>query len=93
MTCTLSAFTSPPAPQQIVHVAANGYMMEHWTFRLGEAGEPRQAIIPASVLARRKLLRIDFVIDDPKSPLELNLSDDRRKLGIGVQDLVLTSAI
>ncbi|TMJ01372.1 MAG: hypothetical protein E6G97_15925 [Alphaproteobacteria bacterium] len=90
MTCVASGFVPPSRAQQVAHVVVNGEVVGHWTFKPGEASQPRHAIIPADVVARQTPLRIDFLIGDPTAPLDLGLSEDSRRLGIGIVDLTLT---
>jgi hypothetical protein len=46
-------------------------------------------VIPREVFGDAQKLKIVFRIDHPISPKELKLSDDRRKLGIGVSEITL----
>jgi len=90
MTCIAHGFTSALRPEQTVHVIANGEAVAHWTFKTtDEADRPRRATISAGTMSIRMPLRVDFLISHPTSPLELNQSEDPRRLGIGIRELIL----
>jgi carbamoyltransferase len=92
MTCMIQAFVTQASPEQVVHVAVNGEVVDRWVFRSGGVPESRQASVPARLLIGQRSLRIDFLIRNARSPLELNMSDDSRQLGIGILDLILENA-
>ena len=45
--------------------------------------------IPRSVALSRDPMRIEFVVENPMSPLSLGDSDDARKLGLGLESIEL----
>ena len=68
-----------------VRVLCCGQEIAQWGFELGASGEKcLTAEIPPPKISDRDLpLEITFVIDAPRSPHELGLSEDRRSLGLG----------
>jgi hypothetical protein len=67
-----------------VNVYVNNILIGSYEFVIGEN------IIPISKETYPdKLIRIQFIIKDPKSPMDMGLSGDMRKLGIGVSSFYL----
>jgi hypothetical protein len=73
-----------------VDVSANGTPVAHWTYASSEAAE-RRAEIPGSILEEDGKLDVVLQIEEPRSPEELGLSSDTRKLGLLVRSLLLDS--
>jgi hypothetical protein len=86
----LQPFVNRANPCLTVTVSVNGESVGEWIFldgtRLTEALMP----IPFSCLSKLETTHISFIMDAPKSPSELGLSADTRKLGIGVVSLSLS---
>jgi hypothetical protein len=67
-----------------VNVYVNDKLIGNFEFVIGEN------IIPISKeIYPNKLIRIQFIIKDPKSPKDMGLSSDTRKLGIGVSSFYI----
>ncbi|MEZ5319967.1 MAG: glycosyltransferase [Vicinamibacterales bacterium] len=81
----LRAFIWPAHPRLDVEVRAAGRVLTTWTFRhpvdLGLV--ERSVDVPADLL-EDGLVRLDLTIPDCRSPRMLGLSDDDRRLGIGL---------
>lgn len=82
-------------PELQVHVRASEQFIATWEFRLGErytdGGVWRTAALPPEVLGDgMQPIRISFhFAADLKSPHELGVSPDTRKLGLGMRKLTL----
>ncbi len=72
-----------PAPSQHVVVRANGAEIAVWDVTAGIDQEWKALIPPAATAGQQ--LSIEFDIADPKSPQELGMSSDQRKLGLGLE--------
>ena len=72
-----------------VAVTVNGAPAGLWDFTQEGATVERDAVAPASSLAR-PVTKIVFHIDSPRSPVEMHVSKDPRKLGMLLVDLSLT---
>ncbi len=70
-------------------VRVNGHAAGAWEFTEEGIVVLREAEAPATFLGP-ELTRIGFDIDDPRSPLELGVSQDPRRLGMLLVDLALT---
>ena len=86
------AFVAPSQLEgQTVIVEANGTEVAKLSYSRSDAQRvTRLVTVPKDVAARRNPMRIAFSIVKPRSPAELGLSKDDRKLGIGLQALTLT---
>lgn len=84
------AFLAPNHPTQEVEIIVNGEKVGTLKYSLEFNGGVRKITIPkALVLKDKGDLFIQFRIKNPKSPAELGLSADSRKLGIGLMTLEL----
>ena len=88
LSATVGAFVSDQHPSLDVDVLVNGHILTRWSFTNGQNVGERQIIIPLNI-AKESTLRVDFHIYDPKSPAELGLSTDGRKLGLSMYTLRL----
>ncbi len=52
----------------------------------------RTILVPGYLLSETKVVSLLFAIREPKSPYELGISGDRRKLGLGLVQLRLSPA-
>ena len=80
------AFVPPQRPKLEETVSVNGNKLATWSItdpRLEESVR-----IPRSLLRSRQV-RIEFVNSDPRSPAELGLWKDYRRLGLAIEDLTL----
>jgi hypothetical protein len=69
--------------------AVNGSKLGGWQLSFGvEAGE-LVARVPRALVPEDGNLRITFIIKDPVSPKELGISDDYRRLGLGLRKMSL----
>jgi Sulfotransferase domain len=69
---------------------AEGQWLLSWTcYPATWRGEQRIAI-PSNLVGSNGILNLEFVISQPRSPAELDLSSDSRQLGIGIESLWLT---
>jgi len=76
----LHAFLSVEKPRQIVTLYINGYAKQKYIFEYGKE-EPRIIVN----LPKAKRLHIVFKYEDVKSPADLGLSEDNRKIAVGFQ--------
>jgi len=87
-----NVFLSERHPQQTVEVRVNGELVTTWTFTLGQPLLQNYVFqIPAAVAQQQTPLLMTLHILDPKSPQELDLSSDSRKLGIVLNRLMFLS--
>jgi len=87
----LIAFAPPQHPDLHFAVLVNGQRVGEWTARAGGPSLECSAGIPAGLI-RPGLTRILFHMDDARSPAELGISVDMRKLGVALQTLKLEPA-
>jgi FkbM family methyltransferase len=91
LTARVRAFVGPGHPRQEVEILVNGRPMSRWVFRTGDERRERMTI-PASALpgaGEDPVLRLTFRVLDPRSPAELKLSTDERRLGLGVSEVLV----
>jgi hypothetical protein len=74
--------------QQAVDVIINNQQVAKWIMREGGWFE---APIRASLVGEDGLINVVFKISDPASPAEFSHSNDSRKLGMAVRELVIKS--
>lgn len=85
-------FLTERSPQQTVEVRVNGKPITAWTFALGKPLLKNYTFqIPETVARQQTPLSLTFNILDPKSPQELGLSADPRRLGISINRLTFLS--
>ena len=65
-----------------VDIYGNGHYLTSWEFHHGKPFPETKIYVPKSLIDGN-ILDLKFKIDNPKSPKELGLSQDSRKLGIG----------
>ena len=91
MTLAVCAFLPREAPDMRVEVWVQGRRFPDWRLALanGDADMHQRVLrIPKAILAGR-LLRMTFVVRQPRSPRALGLSSDRRRLGLFLHRLTL----
>ena len=81
-----SPFLGGKLKQQEVGVYVNETKVAHWSITKNDWYE---AVIPTTVNNNGKLM-IKFTISDPTSPKEVGQSQDSRKLGIAVKEMLIT---
>jgi hypothetical protein len=86
LSATVGAFVSDQHPSLDVDVFVNGCILASWSFANGQNVGERQIIIPLNI-AKEPTLRVVFRMYDSKSPAELGLSTDGRKLGLSMYTL------
>lgn len=87
------ALIGPNRPEQAVEVLVNGNEIGQLTYRNPDAVEQHIVLPSGIVKGPEQDLIVTFRIFSPKSPAELGMSADPRKLGIGVSSIVLKKAV
>ncbi len=87
----LIGFTPPQHPDLHFVVLVNGQRVGEWTARAGESSLECSAGVPAGLI-HHGINGIVFHVDDARSPAELGISVDMRKLGVALQTLKLDPA-
>ncbi|MGA8599129.1 MAG: hypothetical protein WB676_30800 [Bryobacteraceae bacterium] len=83
------AFTPPQHPSFEETMRVNGKEVAEWS--ITDPQVEKRVRLPRN-LVRSRLLRIEFFDRDPRSPAELGLSPDDRKLGLALENLELEPA-
>jgi len=86
LTASVSAFVAPLHPVVRVEVECNGQSVGLWVMDRPE-GVEKSAIIRPEIIGKDRTLRFLFHIYHPASPYGLDLSGDRRMLGLGFTTL------
>ncbi|MFZ0592709.1 MAG: hypothetical protein WAM39_19780 [Bryobacteraceae bacterium] len=86
LTLTAKAFTPPQRPNFEETLRVNNKQFVSW--RVTDPEIEEQVRLPRD-LVRSGLLKIEFLNSDPRSPAEIGLSTDVRKLGLAVETLKL----
>ncbi|MFO1434311.1 MAG: DUF6311 domain-containing protein [Candidatus Competibacteraceae bacterium] len=86
-------YTNEQHPNLTIDVFANTTHVTQWTFHYGSTTPELRVLIPKEVAGAASLLNIKLHIQDPESPKNLGLGEDRRLLGIGVNSLCLTTVV
>ena len=82
-----NGFSPKEQGYQLVKVVINGQQVAEW--QVGELAW-HEALIPADVARTTgEPLQVDFLIDEPTAPCEMSDSQDCRKLGLAVRELVI----
>lgn len=84
MNAYVKGFIDKKMQQRKIDIFVNNKKIGMWKFSLKNNLNKRSIIIPYNFLNKFDDLKIKFIINDPKSPYELKISDDRRKLGIAL---------
>ena len=87
----VKAYINEKNLQQEIAVIINGRQIDRWIFRHGDI-QQRKATIPVSLLqgfVGRPILHITFQMKNPISPSDLNISKDKRLLGLGVYKVIV----
>lgn len=87
----LVAFLPPLCPRLCVDVVVNGTMVETWSFDAADTHANARRVLPLSHAVRRGAgaVWLLFHVREPRSPLECGVSDDPRRLGLGLIRFVL----
>lgn len=83
-----------PAGHPPLHIVcrSRGRDLARWICSEGDAGQVRRISIPIEVVAAGGTVDLEFLVSDPRSPAELGLSSDTRRLGVGMEWLRLLPA-
>jgi len=84
-------FVAPQLPRQYAEVLVNGQRVGTLSFDTFDIVEQKLRL-PAAVIGNSENIEIAFLVRTARSPAELGLSDDQRRLGIGVESMTLTLA-
>ena len=82
------AFTPPQRSRFEETLMVNGQAVAHWSITDHEPLIGRRVRLPAALI-RSRSIRIEFINHDPRSPADLKLGGDARKLGLEIQALQL----
>ena len=85
------AFVHPDRPAIEADVVVNGTPLDTWDFGVEDGGTAttKVVVVQPQVLAGDGALWIEFRIHGARSPEELHISSDTRKLGIGLRSVVM----
>lgn len=81
-----TAYTSSDNKFQDVDVLLNGKWIDHYSFKEGDADLTLISVVPPGTVTGGKA-RLDFLIQEPRSPRSTGLSDDPRWLGIILRNI------
>ncbi len=92
-----SAFIGKRRDHVRVRVSADGQQIAEWTFDAKASGKSQPQWMTAQLPpdageAAKRVLKISFEVDAPRSPLSEGLSSDARTLGLGLTRLTLKAA-
>jgi hypothetical protein len=83
-----TAFTPPQRKRFDDTLMVNGSVVAQWPITDREPSLQKQARLPAALI-RSGAVRIEFINHDPRSPADLGISTDTRKVGLSLQTLRL----
>jgi hypothetical protein len=87
LSAEIQAFVSENHPHQHFVLEVNGTQILSDSFHLGEKRKQILAAIPSKVASQVSPLIIKFILQNPTSPAEVGISEDKRALGIGLRHL------
>jgi hypothetical protein len=87
------AFVTENDPNQTVNVFANGQKVGQIEFSVSQSQQLIKVPLPSALIKPNQEIEFRFEIVKPRSPMDVGLSSDIRKLGIGVRKLRLISSI
>ena len=87
--CLAEGLVGPGVGEQVVGVEANGIALDPWRFTLAQPRGRVQTLVPRSVWARERQLRIVLRPERPTSPRAEGWSSDDRQLGVALRTLQL----
>lgn len=91
MVITFHAFVVKTHPEVKIDIHINDRYVDTILFHYSQDYQNWTTLLPANELNNRKSIHILFKIISPKSPMELGLSLDQRKLGIGLRSIRFTN--
>ena len=87
-------FVTPDHPELKVEVSARGEQLgarvfrhRRALFRLGKAHRPLRVVLPESVRGKTGQVLLELRLQNPAKPVDLDLSDDSRRLGLHLRSL------
>ena len=80
----VGAYIAPGSPSLVATAFLNGRRIDRWLWRRGDYEEIR---VPLT--RRAKCYLLSFLIESPRSPQSLGVSDDSRELGLALLDIWL----
>jgi hypothetical protein len=83
------AFVRSEIPVQVVRVFANNQFLTEWMIEEPELSRALTVSIPPSLVASDRVLEIKLEYSHANSPLDLNESEDVRRLALGISELWL----
>jgi hypothetical protein len=88
---TVRPFLSVAAPKQSVWIDANRCRVAGFDFDLAQGGGARviSGTIPADCVDADGKIVLRINTDRVRSPKELGLSDDTRRLGVGIEKVII----
>jgi hypothetical protein len=91
LTVQARAFLAPQTPRQDIAVLVNGRPIGSWSFDSHEM-TTRELRVPADAIQDFEAIQIAFTTTTARSPAELGISSDARRLSIGVAEVSLRLA-
>ena len=86
------ALLCPNHPAVTAEVFANGVKLATWAFRYKGAVPKTELIVPLNVLKIKKPLDIEIKIDGAVAPIDLGKGKDKRRLGMAIRSLSISTA-
>jgi len=80
------AFVSNTFPEKKINIFMNSQQVDSVTFHYGMDYYNWQYQIQSGTMTDRSKIELSFEVDKPMSPKEIGLSEDTRKLGIGLRN-------
>lgn len=81
------AYAPMVGANQKVDIYVNGELVSRLEFTPNHNPGWRQFVVPHRLIGMDRRLGLQFVIENPRSPKERNISPDTRQLGIGVSEI------
>lgn len=91
LTLDTRVVVGPNVPQRDVAITANGHLVADATYTIASAAKTLHAEVPAGAIGADGVLELDFQTTPAASPHSAGLSEDGRKLGIGLATLAITT--
>lgn len=87
MIVTYHAFVTASRPEAKITVRIDGEQVDEILFKIDQDYQNWAYRLPSNAADNGASLHISFTVASPKSPFELGLSADHRKLGIGLRNI------
>jgi len=82
-------FLAEQKPHTSVKLICNQKLITEWNFNLGDSLKTLSVFVPPEIVLKEEVLEIIFRCQSSKSPKELGISPDPRKLGFFVKEIKL----